>query len=573
MKYTKCLLCLIVVALILASSTVNAQQTAYFDSSVISAKNKPQQNEFWNNTYNFPAKPRNKWELGASLGMLTISGDVPAILPTLGFEAHVRKALGYIFSLRLQYMNGNAKGLMWQPSAVNTRNSAWLDNGVPALAVGNLPLGKGYNAVYLDEFGVRRALSPTLNGGNAELIYHNYKTHIQDLSLQGLITLNNIRFHKQKTKLTIYGGAGIGITAYHVMVNALGANGENYSKLFNEVAYSTRNGGDGNLGDKKEIWKRLRDGYNGIPGMDNTYETEGESEGKRRGTLGKNTVRPSGTVLVGLSYHLGSRINIALENRHTFVKTDLLDGQQWQVHPLGDVVMTRDYDSYNFASLGVNFNFGAKSVEPLWWLNPLDYAYSDLSNPKHMKLPKPVFDDADGDGVLDQLDRELNTPAGCPVDAHGVTADTDGDGVPDCKDKQLITPNECQPVDADGVGKCPTPECCIDINKSLTDPKNQNKLSSTNCPYDYPSIRMKGISLSKDNKAMLESIALKLKDNPECKITITAYPKANKRLQAIADKKNESIKNYLIEKLGISADRITTNIVIDGGDADTIDIK
>ena len=85
----------------------------------------------------------------------------------------------------------------------------------------------------------------------------------------------------------------------------------------------------------------------------------------------------------------------------------------------------------------------------------MDYAYNELNNPKHIKLPKPSFDDADGDGVLDQLDREPNTPAGCPVDTHGVSKDTDGDGVPDCKDKELITPTYCQPVDADGIGKCP----------------------------------------------------------------------------------------------------------------------
>ena len=125
-----------------------------------------------------------------------------------------------------------------------------------------------------------------------------------------------------------------------------------------------------------------------------------------------------------------------------------------------DPVQTSDYDTYNYASVGLNFNIGKKSVEPLWWINPLDYAYSEINNPKHMKLPKPVFDDADGDGVIDQFDKEPNTPAGCPVDTHGVSRDTDGDGVPDCKDKQLITPTECQPVDADGVGKCPDPECC-----------------------------------------------------------------------------------------------------------------
>jgi hypothetical protein len=36
--------------------------------------------------------------------------------------------------------------------------------------------------------------------------------------------------------------------------------------------------------------------------------------------------------------------------------------------------------------------------------------------------------------------------------------DTDGDGVPDCRDKELITPTYCQPVDANGVGKCPCPD-------------------------------------------------------------------------------------------------------------------
>ena len=74
-----------------------------------------------------------------------------------------------------------------------------------------------------------------------------------------------------------------------------------------------------------------------------------------------------------------------------------------------------------------------------------------------MILPKPVLPDADGDGVTDQFDQE-QTPQGCPVDTHGVSRDTDGDGVPDCRDKEMVTPTYCQPVDADGVGKCPCPD-------------------------------------------------------------------------------------------------------------------
>lgn len=521
-----------------------------YDSSVIPAKSMPQQNEFWNNTYNFPAKPRNMWEIGASIGAVTIAGDVDAKFPTLGFGVHVRKAFGYIFSLRLQYLNGTGKGQSWQGSQNYLNNDAW----IPTAQGGNLATGS-YNPLVRQSNGDLT----TVNGGAAVPVFYNYKTHVQDLSLQGIVTLNNVRFHKQKTGFTFYGGAGLGLTAYNVMVNAL--NGQNpYTDLFKSAQGTYLSGG---YDKRKDVLKQLK------AGMDNTYETPAESDaGVRRKKLGKNTLRPSGTVLAGIAFKLSNRVNLALEDRHTFIKSDLLDGQRWQEHAAGDPVLTSDNDSYNYLSLGVNFNLGAKSVEPLWWLNPLDYAYSEINNPKHMKLPKPILDDTDGDGVTDQLDREPNTPAGCPVDSHGVTKDTDGDGVPDCKDKQLITPTDCQPVDADGVGKCPDPACCTEI-KDMLEKGGFNK----DCPTDYPSLTMKKVGLSADNKAMLATVANKLKERPTCTITITAYPKADKRQQALADKKLEAVKNYLVETLGISADRITTDKLIDGGDANTIDIK
>lgn len=42
----------------------------------------------------------------------------------------------------------------------------------------------------------------------------------------------------------------------------------------------------------------------------------------------------------------------------------------------------------------------------------------------------------------------------------GSLKDSDGDGVPDNIDKELITPASCFPVDENGVGKCAVPECC-----------------------------------------------------------------------------------------------------------------
>jgi len=540
-------LLLVVFVLTLATTSTFAQMSksyTVYDSSVIPASRMPQQNEFWNNTYNFPAKPRNMWEVGASLATVTVSGDVPSIFPTFGFEVHVRKALGYVFSLRLQYVNGISKGLAWQPNYNYGFNPAW-------------------NGIYGPNYGANTVTTE----GNP--VFYNYKTNIQDLGLQGIITLNNIRFHKQKTGLTLYGGGGIGVTLYKVMINAIGANGQSYSQLFDAVAAKYGGPGQDVYKNRKEIKKDLKNGIDGIPGMDNTYETKAESyngEEGRRPVIGSYTVKPSGTVLVGVAYKLSRRINIELEDRETFVKSDLLDGQRWQEHPQGQAVLTSDFDSWNALSLGINFNLGGKSVEPLWWLNPLDYAYSELNNPKHIRLPKPVFDDADGDGVVDQLDREPNTPAGCPVDTHGVTKDTDGDGVPDCKDKQLITPTECQPVDADGVGKCPDPACCSSMKKG-------GDSTQANCPTDYPSISLK-VALNNDSKAMLASVAEKLKASPNCSVTITGYSGPNKKAQATAIKKLGMIKKYLTEKLGISEDRITVaEPVIGEGDADTIDIK
>ncbi|MEO6406074.1 MAG: hypothetical protein ABIY51_10690 [Ferruginibacter sp.] len=529
-------LLILAVFLTICSGTFAQSGSGYdvYDSTVISSKRMPQQNEFWNNSYSFPAKPRNMWEIGISGGAFNVIGDVSSKFPTLGFAAHVRKAFGYVFSLRLQYLNGTAKGQNWVASENFAKNMAWSTK---------------YSAPVRSVFPAQT----TVPGRAPEVVYYNYKNKTQDLGLQGIITLNNIRFHKQKTGFVFYGGGGVGASAYEVMVNALDASGNRYSSLYSSITpveYKNR----------KDVLKKLKDG------MDDTYETPAQNQGPRRPKLGDKTLRFSTTVLAGMAFRLGKRINIALENRHTFIKDDLLDGQQWQENPYGDAALTSNWDSYNYLSLGLNFNIGAKAVEPLWWLNPLDYAYSELNNPKHMKLPKPVFDDADGDGVVDQLDREPNTPAGCPVDTHGVSLDTDGDGVPDCKDKQLITPTECQPVDADGVGKCPDPECCK--NMAVTPP-------TATCPCDYPSMTFRGTSssVSSDGNAMLATVASKLKANPTCNINITGYPEASKASQAVCQKRLDAIKKQLVEKEGISADRINTNCEIGGGDKNTVDIK
>ena len=208
------------------------------------------------------------------------------------------------------------------------------------------------------------------------------------------------------------------------------------------------------------------------------------------------------------------------------------------------------------------------SVEPLYWQNPLDFAYSELNAPKRMKLPKPVLEDADGDGVTDQFDNEPNTPAGAPVDSHGVSKDTDGDGVPDYKDKQLITPTECQPVDADGIGKCPEPACCINGGGGPKPPVECGNVA-------MPSISFKNNSaaLSKDAQAALNTVADAIRNNPTCKVVVTGYGEASKAGQQMSWDRVNSVINYMVDKQGINMDRFIFRHGQTDGDPNTVDMR
>lgn len=492
------------------------------DSSVIPAKRLPQHSEFMANAYPYPALPRNQWELGVKVGSFFIAGDVRSRIPGFGAALHVRKALGYVFSLRGELGMGIAKGLNFSPSGGFKNNPAW-----DAYKTAGLP--------------------------NTQVFY-NYKTNIYDLTIQGVATLNNIRFHKAKTGFNAYVFGGIGGMIYDAKIDAL--NGT--------TPYNFNSIPRGGYSDRKEIKKALKDL------LDGDYETAAESDPLQPKLFDK-PFRPAFVFGGGFQFKLNKKLSLAIEDKFTVVKTDLLDGQQWQENWAQGPAQTRDFDSYNFASLGLNIALGAKAVEPLWWINPLDYAYNEINKPRHMQLPKPVLDDADGDGVTDQFDNEPNTPAGSPVDSHGVSRDTDGDGVPDYKDKELITPTQCQPVDADGVGKCPEPACCAEIKKMMEDwqPKAKCNIGA------LPSINFRGktVTLSNDAKALLASVAQQMRQNAECKVAVIGYCSSSKSEQQLSWDRVNAIINYLVDKEGISSDRFVFKFGQEGGDCNTVDLQ
>ncbi|SEV98927.1 Outer membrane protein OmpA [Chitinophaga sp. YR573] len=500
-------------AMLLAASTSFAQVTPVYDaldSTKVPASRQAQQNNFSNHQYDFPAKPRDMWELGFHGGLHVINGTIPA-RPGFGGGISLRKSLGHTFSVRAEYTGSFDKGMDYRLRPVITNNSsAW-------------------------------AATAAANGG---MIVPNYKTATHQLSFDLIASLSNILFYKAQPKVNWYVFGGYSLGLIDVDVDAL--NSSNAAYNYSGIDFTAS---------RKDIHSQLK-----ALGYGDSYESNAPSQGNRA-SIGRKSdnqlLRHGADFGTGVAFRVSKRFNIGVEEKYTLYFDDYLDGYS--------APFSNHKDAFSYTSIRLNFNLGnpAKRVEPLWWINPLNYAYNELSAPRHMKLPTPVLPDADGDGVTDQFDREPNTPAGAPVDVHGVAKDTDGDGVPDFKDKQLITPTYCQPVDADGVGKCPDPECCKD------------RVVKTDCnTLVLPSASFKGNStkVSAENEAILSSVANTLRTSPSCNILVTGHAgaKGKKGGVDLSSRRVDAVIDYLADKQGIDRGRFIKQNT--PGESSTVDL-
>lgn len=151
----------------------------------------------------------------------------------------------------------------------------------------------------------------------------------------------------------------------------------------------------------------------------------------------------------GLKFKVNNRID--LEGRLMYVVTgdDSFDGGGAQY---SDINKREDQISDNFfnATVGLSVKLG-KHESHLMWHDPLQEMYYklDVLANKNMDIEVCKKGDADNDGVCDDWDRQLNTPAGARVDGAGVALDTDLDGVIDLYDQCVTVPG---PVENNG---CP----------------------------------------------------------------------------------------------------------------------
>lgn len=455
---------LALLGLIVTASFAQKSDAGYawvLDSSKRSVKNMPQQNEFMNNQYPYPSKPRSMWELGISGGGSFILGDVKSRFGYAG-GLSFRKALSHVFSLRLGWQGGYSYGF----------DKGRLSSGGSSANFSSPAVFNPWRNVYTSQ--------------GKQFIY-NYRTASHQLYIDGIVSLNAFSGYRGNPKVDYYLLAGYSYNSFDVDIDAL-----NGTVPYNFTTSTTHSDLDGSY-------------------ENNAVFTDANTRTTNR--LKNNQLLHHAMDLgAGVSFRISDKVNIGLEQKFTLPFADELDGKAAGI----------SRDAWAATQFRVNFNMGnsSKKVLPLWWLNGNNYIYNEVNEPKHMKMPPVVLPDADGDGVTDQFDLEPNTPSGSPVDSHGVSRDTDGDGVPDARDKEPLTARDCFPVDVDGIGKCPEPPCCTELRQKM----EELSAAHQDCALgSFGPVQFKSGShtLSATAKAQLADVARQLNENPNCNLRIT----------------------------------------------------
>lgn len=236
-----------------------------------------------------------------------------------------------------------------------------------------------------------------MEGDNEGAVATNrlYETDWLSGTLSGIVSLNNFRFDRDKRSTNIYALVGAGI---------------------------------------------------------NSFQTDYRNESTRNGVI-ERAITSHGVIGAGVTFRLSPRVNIGVEHiAHVLFgsRADLVDGTERDGvngprTPFGDNV--------HKTALVLNFNLGNPTTqsEPLYWVSP-NQAIAEETKRVAKDVVDEALTDTDGDGVIDALDQEPNTPAGAIVDTKGRTLDSDRDGVPDHLDKEpYYTPRAGEVVDANGV--------------------------------------------------------------------------------------------------------------------------
>ncbi|MGA9212246.1 OmpA family protein [Kaistella sp.] len=159
----------------------------------------------------------------------------------------------------------------------------------------------------------------------------------------------------------------------------------------------------------------------------------------------------------GLKFRATKFLDLEARGMYVLTGDDNFDGSGGILY--NGKVNDNSSDNLINITLGATLNLG-KHESHLFWHDPLQEIYYklDVLADRNQDVEVCKKGDADNDGVCDDWDRQLDTPAGARVDGAGVALDTDMDGVIDLYDKCVTVPG---PIENDG--------CPLDSKATVSD--------------------------------------------------------------------------------------------------------
>ncbi len=517
--------------------SINAQKDAFSTSGISDEMTmNPEQNKAWRMGQDkYSAKPSNAWELGVHFGHFFIDGDVDRTLPGgFGVGLHLRKAVHYIFSLRGDLFYGVATGLETQAWKTRADKGGLVEYG----RIGDEDFVNGYREYV-----------------GSEGWFPSHKTTYGYAALQGIVNIGNLLFHKNRNKWNWYLGLGVGLSSHSTKLDLLNSAGEAYSStLVSDIGWTSEKF------DTKSGRAEIKDALDAI--YDGEYETSGfKKQGIFR--LGDDTnIHFVWTGSMGISRKISRRINIGIEHQVMLSDNDYLDGIKFRT----SVDQTNNADIPHYTNIRIAINLGNfdKVSEPLYWLNPYENTFNDIADLK--QRPQLDLTDEDADGIIDMLDQELDTPAGCPVDTRGVTLDSDGDGLADCKDQETYSPPGFD-VDDKGVAIVPVGITEADVN-AIVDSKARAIISTVNATaksgcgeWFLPMIHydLDKYSIKPEFYGHLHHIANVLKMCPEICVAAVGHTdvrNGNDYNRVLSYNRAKAAVDYLVNNYGIDRSRV-----------------
>ncbi|MCB9240337.1 MAG: OmpA family protein [Flavobacteriales bacterium] len=464
-------------------------------------------------------RPAKRWSVGLQLSPTHGMTDADNFVPGISFGAHVKYSVSQTFGLKFNADIGTING--------NREDQDISGNG-----------NEGRNGRGGDQ---TRGGSNTYNAGNSAPSEDSYfyKNNFKDMNVNMVFTLGNISFLRPLRKYQLFLFTGFGV----VWSDARGE----FTNPTDAEAYYNRWGAD--------FFTPEYDNNNNFKNAISRYQ-------------GQNFTIPFG---VGVKRNISDWLDLGIEYRNHYTRTDNLDAYSYPIW------RNRVFDFYGLLGFQASIKLGGKDgiTDHYDWLNPVESIYSTLDSLQEIKGKVDLLLlDTDGDGVADYYDKEPDTEKDAWVWGSGETADIDEDGVPDYRDDQPFSEKGAT-VNAAGV-------MIDEDNDNVPDYRDEDPRTiqgSVVSPTTGKAVKVGGggccdcndvilpavvfdngsATIKPEFYGVLYSVAEKMKQCPDLKVTATGYSVKSKSGDQLAYKRANAIIDYLNANYNIPRDRFKMN--------------